>query len=372
MDSAVLRCSRCGRDLGDSYFQPRCPFCRGLPLITYEDPRFRPDPSMPGIWRYSSLLPQLSTKISRGEGLTPISKIGGIYVKNERFNPTGSYADRASAVIASYIASLGFKRVAIRYEEAFTRSMAYYLTSSEASQAIFCIEDPLGVSVDDFLYLFKRGEISTCSKNHEAVVIEYSNPLTVEGLKTILFELYERRIRSKYVVAPAKTGILAISLAKAIQDLEEAGLDADYEVIAAIKKGDPVPEVIGDIGRIKLVEVDEADIIESLKKLTGRGIYTAPISAVGYHVASQLGDAIAIITIGYRTSSGKRGGELRGVVMKTLERLGKATAYEIWRENRRYSLRGIYKAVRSLAEEGIICEEVVAEGNRKVRRYRLC
>ncbi len=368
----MLRCSRCGRDLGDSYVKPRCPFCGGPPLIFYENPRFRPDHSMPGIWRYSSLLPQFSKRISRGEGLTPISRIGKIYVKNERFNPTGSYADRASAVIASYIASSGLKRVAIKYEEAFTRSMAYYLANSEIYETIFCVEDPLEVSVEDFLYLFEKGEVSTCYKSPETAVIEYSNPLTIEGLKTIVYELYERRIRFKYVVVPAKTGVLAISLAKGIRELEEAGLDIDYDVVAAIKKGDPVPEVIRGESRVKLVEIDDLDIIKSLKELVDRGIYTAPISAVGYHVASQLGEAIAIITIGYRASSRRRESELRRVIMKTLERLGKATAYEIWRENQGYSLRGIYKAIRSMTEEGMVCEEVVARGNRKARQYSIC
>jgi threonine synthase len=372
LGGAVLRCSRCGRDLGDGYLKTKCPFCGGLPLIFYKDSRFRPDHSLPGIWRYSSLLPQLSKRISKGEGLTPISRIGKIYVKNERFNPTGSYADRASAVIVSYIASSGLKRATIKYEEAFTRSMAYYLANSEVYETIYCIEDPLEVSVEDFLYLLEKGEVSTCNKNPETAIIEYSNPLTIEGLKTIVYELYERRIRFKYVVVPAKTGVLAISLAKGIRELEEAGLDIDYEVVAAIKKGDPVPEIIRGESRVKLVEIDDLDIMKSLKELADRGIYTAPLSAVGYHVASQLGEAVAIITIGYRTSGRRRGSELRRVVMKTLERLGRATAYEIWRENQGYSLRGIYKAVRSMAEEGVVCEEVVARGNRKVRRYSIC
>jgi threonine synthase len=367
-----LRCGGCGRDLGREYLLSRCPYCGALPLVIYDKPVFRPNPLMPGVWRYVSLLPTFRSRVSRGEGHTPISRVGSVYIKNERFNPTGSYADRASALIASYIAHSGIKRVLIRYEEAFSKSMAYYLSNSDISEVLICIEDPLEISAEDFLHLLRFGKISACSDKLGSDPLGYANPLTIEGLKTIVFELYERRIDLEYAVVPAKSGILALSLAKGLHDLEEAGIDAGYDIVAAIKKGDPIPEMIRNMRRIRLVEVSREEIIESLRELAERGIYTAPLSAVGYHVAKHLDRAVAIITIGYKLAAKRRESELKNAVIRTLERLGKATAYEIWRENQGYSLRGIYKAIRSMAEENIVCEEVVVRGSRKVKKYRLC
>ncbi len=372
MPNTLLRCSRCGRDLEQEYLLSRCPYCNGVPLVVYENPVFKPNPSMPGVWRYTSLLPSFKTRISKGEGLTPISRVGGVYIKNERFNPTGSYVDRASALIASYIAHVGLRKIAIKYDGVFSKSMAYYLSISNVSETLICVDDPLEITADDFLYILKLCKISVCSGEAEAFHVSYVNPLTIEGLKTIVLELYERRVNVEYIVVPAKTGILALSLAKGLSDLEEAGIHAGYEVVAAVKKGSQTPGIIEGEKRVRIVEVSTEDIINSLRELTERGIYTTPLSAVGYHVAKYLGKAVAVITIGYKPVVRRRESELKKVVIKTLEKLGKATAYEIWRENQEYSLRGVYKIVKSMVEEGGICEETVTRGNRKVKIYSLC
>ncbi|MFN3268812.1 MAG: hypothetical protein ACK416_06105, partial [Zestosphaera sp.] len=86
--------------------QASCPRCGGMLSIHYGGACFQVRRDEKGIWRYS-LLPTFQTRVSLGEGLTPITVVDGVLVKNERFNPTGSYADRASSIIASYVRSMG-------------------------------------------------------------------------------------------------------------------------------------------------------------------------------------------------------------------------------------------------------------------------
>jgi Fe2+ or Zn2+ uptake regulation protein len=55
-----------------------------------------------------------------------------------------------------------------------------------------------------------------------------------------------------------------------------------------------------------------------------------------------------------------------------LEQLGSATAYEIWKHLPDASLRGVYKAIKTLVSEGVVCEEPSTKGRRKVMLYKLC
>jgi len=60
-------------------------------------------------------------------------------------------------------------------------------------------------------------------------------------------------------------------------------------------------------------------------------------------------------------------------VIEVLARLGRdVTAYEVWEQLTGYTLRGVYKALEALEEEGVVCVNALLRGRRKVRTYRLC
>jgi len=364
-----VKCSVCNQELGEENYLSKCPFCGGISIIEYEDPVFRIDESKPGIFRYSSLLPRLPVEHTRGEGLTPIMKVDSVLVKNERFNPTGSYADRASALISSHILSRGIKKIRVQYEPGFTKSLSYYLP--QRVKTYYCIEEPLDVDVIELFELARRGELSTC-KYTEGLSVEYASALTVEGLKTIVFEIYEKRVNAEYVVVPAKTGILAYSLAKGIGELERAGLIINLKVIAVFPKGAMVPEFLKRTTHMKIIEASNEDALEAFNYLLKKGIHTAPLSAMGFQVARSLQNSIAVLTIGYKPRLRRKRSKLAEQILKTLEKLNKATAYEIWRNNPEYSLRGVYKAIKSLVENGLACEEPMSRGRRKMIVYKLC
>ena len=364
-----VKCSVCGRELGEEGFLKKCPFCGGLPIIEYKNHVFKIEQLKPGITRYSTLLPEFPVKYTRGEGLTPIIEIDGVYVKNERFNPTGSYADRASALITSYILSRGFKKIWVRYEPGFTKSLSHYLPSG--LKVYYCIEKPLEVDVEELFTLAKKGELATC-RNIDGVLVEYTSALTIEGLKTIVFEIYEKKVKGDYIVVPAKTGVLAYSLVKGLRELEECGLDTGFEVVAVFPEDYVVPDFIKNTPRVKILKTTNSEVLESFNYLLKKGIHTAPLSAIGFQVARSLGNSIAVLTIGYKPRTRKRRSKLAEQVLKTLEKLGKASAYEIWRYNNEYSLRGVYKTIKSLVEDGLVCEEPASRGRRKIVLYKLC
>lgn len=364
-----LQCIRCGysRDYEiEELLWASCPRCGGVMGVAYEGQLFRVQREERGIWRYSRLLPRLANKISRGEGLTPLTLINGVLVKNERFNPTGTYTDRAASVIASFLKEVGAREIYIEYVQDFARSIAYYVRSLGIT---VIARDPFNIDAEEALFLALRGV--RISGGADAHAIRYANPLTLEGLKTIIFELYERRARVEGVVAPTITGALTLSLLKGIGDLKDAGIDANYEVIAAVPKGVRPPYLEGVKG-IKVIEIPGDELYGAFERLVRKGFRVKPIVALSYYVAENLGKHVAIATMGYRPPRGPRHSEVKKLIIDILSRHGPLTAYEVWKREPLYTLRAVYKAIRSMEERGEICSDVISRGGRKAKVYRPC
>jgi Threonine synthase len=366
-----FKCTVCGRFIDKPI--PRCPYCNGLVIVDYKEYTYVIDKSKPGMWRYLSLLPGFKQVTSYGEGLTPISRVEGVIVKNEKRNPTGSYADRASAVIASYVRDFNLEHVTTSYVEDFTYSLIYYLRG--IAKVKVRLEDLHQVGFDDLLKLVGSEGVELAlggGSNSQANFIEYLNPLTVEGLKTIVFEIYERRLNVENIVVPMETGVLAYSLAKGVEDLRRAGLDVNYEITAVVIKG-LRSHVIALRPEVKVVHVDGYEVLKALERLARKDLITKPLSAASYAVAENLGSSIAVVTMGFKPHKATlKRGRMRSLILRVLGEKGPLTAYSMWRENPVYTLRGYYRALQSMELRGEVCSEVVLKGGRRVKLYKLC
>jgi len=120
-----LQCARCG--YSEPFTRPleRCPQCDGDWLdVVYDYPRVariwqRELPRRPQtMWRYRELLPLRDDahRLSLGEGGTPLLRASnlammlgcsGLYIKDERQGPTGSFKDRQAALAISVMKELG-------------------------------------------------------------------------------------------------------------------------------------------------------------------------------------------------------------------------------------------------------------------------
>ncbi|MEM4831636.1 MAG: hypothetical protein QW740_04320 [Sulfolobales archaeon] len=367
----MLTCVKCGRVYSDEVLT--CPSCGWPTVFTYSNKAFRIEKAEPGIWRYRSVLPKVDRVVSKGEGLTPVNSVGGVLVKNERYNPTGTYSDRASSVIASYALSRGFATVRTKFEEDFTYSLVYYLSGVSSVEVV--VEDPLLLDYLDVDMLLRAGNVRLVfGESKGTSLLGYASPLTIEGLKTIAFEIYERRLRVERVVVPIRTGLLAYSIWKGFRDLEDVGISTSYEVVAASIKGVGKPSLPVFAKSIRLVEISRDEAFDSLVKLWKNGIKTKSLSASAYAVAENLGNSVAVVTMGFRPLSASRrtDREMRKEIIRVLERVGEATAYEVWKVFPAYSLRGTYKVLESMEEIGEVCSEFKSRGRRKVKYYRVC
>lgn len=199
-----------------------------------------------GVWRYRPYLPSVSVELSLGEASTPLipcvalrEQIGlsSLYVKDESRNPTGSYVDRGSAVLASVIVSSGFTSVSLHGDGNYIASMGAYL--ARAGIKAFgsnILSADMRKMVQASLYGVEEPR-SECS-----LTVSYHNPYMLEGLKTISLELVEQLDGvPSAIMVPTATGALLFSIYKGFKELLDQGEIGQLPTLyAAVSKGHPL------------------------------------------------------------------------------------------------------------------------------------
>ncbi|MEM0021233.1 MAG: hypothetical protein QW039_02105 [Fervidicoccaceae archaeon] len=368
--SILTECLSCGITREGIYLS--CENCDGVPILRIRELKWRVAQNVPNIWRYSSMLPNFVRKISLGEGITPIRKAGDVRVKLETRNPTGSYADRSSAMISSYIlSSEPGKAVRISYSRDFTYSLVSYLMGIADVEVI--LGDPEQVDPDEVLLLTELG--ANITFNVSGGYLSYANPLTIEGLKTITFELLERGFREGKVFVPAETGLLALSIWKGREDLRQAGVDSNIEVVAVQLEGGQQPEILKHIDDVRVVNVSREKALGEMIELAKAGIKTKLISAASLAALRERKErkSIAIITAASNRPKplGARKSKLTDEIVEVLREIKEGTAYEVWERLGKYTLRGVYKSLVSLERLGMVASMYKMDGKRKKKIYFL-
>lgn len=360
----MFRCPRCGyRGGGRS-----CPRC-GFPLLPEPPRRLEVDKSEPTLWRYSSAI-GVRKGVSLGEGLTPLKRIDGVLVKDESRNPTGSFMDRGSAVLASAYegekASLGFL-------EDFTLSIATYLSAKGVKVDVYI--DPAAAAYGEFILLASLPRVDVHFGEGAMSDVAYGDPLFLAGVKTIAYELYEQLGEVEAVAMPLERGFLALAIYQGFRDLEEWGLAQMPELLLAAHKGASASDIAYWLASrgAKIVEVEDSEAVAASIRLAKRGLYAKPLSAMAYVVAAAEKNAVAIVTgTGLRRPylNRRKLGGLQAQILELLKNK-EMTAYEIWDAlGRQPTLRGVYKALDSLRARGLVTSDLRVIGRRKLRTYR--
>ena len=140
-----LRCTGCGTE--HSFETKRCPCHNGIlrVVLSFEQWSVLPVTNAPGIWRYEALLPEVASRISFCEGGTPVlpsKRLGdelhiSLAYKDETRNPTGSFKDRAAAVMLNVSKDLGIKEITTASSGNAAGAIALYSTLSDIRAYIF-------------------------------------------------------------------------------------------------------------------------------------------------------------------------------------------------------------------------------------------
>ncbi len=344
-----LECTRC-----KATYSPENPhnLCQcGAPLfaryklkqikdeLKREDINNRP----PNLWRYRELLPITEGKdiISLGEGFTPLTpaislgkKLGleRLWIKDESFNPTGSFKARGMSVAISMAKKLGIKEVCLPSAGNAAGAAAAYSARAEIGAFVFMPQDTdtcfiLECKSYNAQLELVKGVITDCA----AVMLErkkgsdwfdlstLKEPYRVEGKKTMGYELAEQLgwELPDVIIYPTGGGTGIIGMWKAFEEMEKLGWikgkkprlvcvqsegcaplvkafnegknsAEKWEKPETIASGIKVPQAIGDFLVLKAVResegtatsVTDEEILECLKEISEtEGILPCPEGA---------------------------------------------------------------------------------------------
>ncbi|MGB9729642.1 MAG: pyridoxal-phosphate dependent enzyme [Thermoprotei archaeon] len=246
MNRFILKCTECGRVFSEIPVLSRCPKCGGV--VTYEYDYANIISNFPGrdigIWRYRLLFP-ISDDISPvtlGEGITGLRKAENLsrlfdskylYIKDESKNPTGSFLDRGSSVLVTFVKDNNVKRIILSGVGNLGASLSAYASKAGIElNAYFSGLTDLGKLYQMIVYGAKL--IPSAIEEKEMIIpliyniyhVTPSDPIFAEGLKTTAYEIAEDLGWSEpdVIVLSTASGMHLSMIWKGFNELRSLGL----------------------------------------------------------------------------------------------------------------------------------------------------
>ena len=348
-------CINCGRPYPDKGAPYQCLKCGGL-FDDIELAAFgKTDLRQPGIWRYSSSFGQQLTPVSLGEGNTPLLPVKAfgreVYFKCEYANPSGSFKDRGTATLVSFLFSRGVTEAIEDSSGNAGASFAAYAARAGIKARVYVPESASGP---------KRKQIEMYgaelvagpgprSKTAEAVrkaaddgMVYASHaylPFNLPGYATCAYEIVEQLGKAPgAVVVPSGQGGLLLGMGRGFQSLVRAGKIQKMPVVIGVQasacaplaayfvmgvnglnfitEGETVAEgvrvrsplrvesvvkIVGESGG-RFAAIDEAFILPGRDAMAHLGFYVEPTSALVWEALhetiSELSDPVVAILTG--------------------------------------------------------------------------
>ncbi|MEM0095936.1 MAG: threonine synthase [Candidatus Bathyarchaeia archaeon] len=244
---AFLECVACGSKF--DAFPPRilCGNCGGTLEYNYDYERFKAAKFTErfSFWRYRQFLPEVKNIVSMGEGGTPLHKAHRIsknvgftnfYFKDETRNPTNSFMDRCATLLTSNALDLGYKSIVCATNGNLGASLAAYCAKfglachvvvpknvdvgKLAQMLIYdAVIEEYGELVDESLK--RAGEIAKETSWYQGSF--ELNPLALEALKTIAYEVFEQMGVPDWFIVSMGSGGTIYAVWKGFKELEKAG-----------------------------------------------------------------------------------------------------------------------------------------------------
>lgn len=326
-----LYCPKCNREFDFDPYLYKCPRCK-IPLNikwNMEMRDFAVDKESKGIFKFKKFFPPGLQTTSLGEGDTHIIDFNrkNLFFKLEYLNPSGSFKDRGSALAIAAVKRIGLKEVNEDSSGNAGSSIALYSAAFGIKANIYMPVDApenkknLVKIFGGYLNLEKDREKAHLKAVEDSIkkkiyyIGHVLNPFFIQGLKSISYEIYLKKLFPTDIFIPVGSGGLYLGIYYGYKDLIEIGLIdnlprlhtveasgyervskeiygkeiypgtrtilADgvrvsgpprlYEVLSVLKESDGISVVVSD---------DE--IRNSTKSLIRKGLFVEPTSATVY------------------------------------------------------------------------------------------
>lgn len=265
----AYRCTQCGRAYARDEVTYLCPVCAT---------GYKPGMPLPGVLRvefdYDAIRARLQGKAidwtlwsaveakyfpPYAVGNTPFTRVDrfaalagftNVFVKNDGLNPSGSLKDRASFLVAAEANRIGAKTIVAASTGNAASSLAAICAAAGLDAVIFVPASapraklvqmilhgarviPVNGTYDDAFrlslqYSEKRGGMNRNTAYH---------PLTIEGKKTVGFEIFQQNagVIPDVILVPVGDGVIISGVYKAFYDLRESGLIEKLPRLVAVQ-----------------------------------------------------------------------------------------------------------------------------------------
>ncbi|MBM3276466.1 MAG: threonine synthase [Candidatus Handelsmanbacteria bacterium] len=242
----MFHCPGCGARHAWGLRAHQCPTCAGPLDFALEEVAFPREAILsgpPGMWRYAEALPRFEQPVSLGETFTPLvpCSIGEteVWCKVETTLPTGSYKDRGSALLMSYLKELGVEEAVEDSSGNAGASLAAYAARAGVRLKVFC---PGSASSGKLLQIRLYGaelvQVEGPRPRATEALLAYEartktpyashlwHPFFLEGVKTLAFEMVEQLEWQApgTVLCPVGAGSILLGLHKGFSELRRAGV----------------------------------------------------------------------------------------------------------------------------------------------------
>jgi threonine synthase len=341
----MIHCLHCNAGYPEQGVPYLCQICGGIfdcDAIQYR-PENTVDGALPGIWRYRHTFdfPSNAPVISLGEGNTPLvwSDAFGYPVafKCEYQNPTGSFKDRGSATLVSFLRARGITQAVEDSSGNAGASLAAYAARAGLQVSVYIPETASGPKRKQIEAYGaevipvpgpRSNSTDVVRKVAGAEVIYASHaylPFNLPGYATIAYEIVEQLGESPGIfICPAGQGGLLLGASRGFTALKAAGIIHRYPILVGVqalacaplfdmdqqittswngagdeytlaegvrvrsplRSVDVVQEVKSSGGRF--LAIAEADILSGRDELARRGFYVETTSAIVWNGLSQV------------------------------------------------------------------------------------
>ena len=364
-----LNCSACGADHSIELLQNLCTSCGKPLLVGYDLERlagsFTPETvrgrSTRSMWRFLEVMPAADALevVSLGEGQTPLLRcraegvfagFSNLWVKDESFNPTGSFKARGMSAAVTRAKSLGVTSVALPSAGNAAGAATYYAAAAGMDCVLFMPEDTPPANIIESVVGGGRvhlvnGLIGDCGKLVGAGRERFGwfdlstlkEPFRIEGKKTMGYELAfdladaagEQGLQLPDVIFyPTGGGTGLIGMWKAFDEMQrlgwigsarprmvvvqaehcapvvrafESGADSaePFENARTVASGLRVPAAIGDFLMLEVlaqsggtaISVSDEALLEAVGEMAaGQGMFVCPEAGAVWAAAKQLRD----------------------------------------------------------------------------------
>ncbi len=244
--------------------------------------------------RYFPPIPVGNTPLWEPKNLRVKTGFPNLFIKDDTANPTGSYKDRASFLVAGFALKHKIKEIAVASTGNAASSMAGVGAAAGLKVTIFLPEfSPKAKMVQALQFGAKVNRVRGTYGEAYRLSLEYSqdrgilsrntayNPLTIEGKKSSSLEIFNQ-LGGKmpdYVFVPVGDGVILGGVYKGFEDLIQLGLTDRIPVIYAVQA-----EGSSAISRAK----ERGDFESPVKSTTLADSISVEVPANGYYALKKL------------------------------------------------------------------------------------